>query len=79
MNGSMSNLPETKYSLGDIVYHRLREDKEKGMIVGITFALDGGFYYEVVWGGCGYPMDHFEMELTSEYLPQFDGLRDEDA
>ena len=36
------------YDLGDVVYHRLAEERRKGLITGFTITPDGHFYF-VTW------------------------------
>ena len=64
---------ETEYSLGEIVYLRMREDKKQGMITGVTIrpGKDGStMSYNVTWGDTAETM-HYSIELTREYLPEF--------
>lgn len=57
------------YWFFDIVYLRVRSEKLTGMITGIALKPTG-LTYAVTWG-TGTETWHYEMELTSEYVPDF--------
>jgi hypothetical protein len=59
-----------RHDMGDIVYHRLATERRKGMITGFTVAPDGAIYF-VTWSDRG-ETKHFEIELTSEYVPDYE-------
>jgi hypothetical protein len=57
------------YSLGDVVYHRLVEDRFPGMV---TYLLIKpiGVVYGVTWPN-RQETQHYEIELSSEYVPDY--------
>ncbi len=59
-----------RFALGDIVFLRVREDRQQGMITGII--IRPGFYVYLVSWSCGAEMPHFEIELTAEFHAGFD-------
>ena len=61
---------KTNYWFGDTVYLRVNEDKKKGMVVGIHLRPGSQTSYSVCWAG-GTETCHYEMELTSEYIPEY--------
>jgi hypothetical protein len=63
------NAENFDFKLGDIVYHRMNDDKNKGMITAINFRMTG-VLYEVTWGSNNSSW-HYQMELTDEYLPDY--------
>ena len=58
------------YAFGDTVYHRARSDKVRGIVTDIKFCGDGGVLYAVCWGTVGSD-NHYEMELTDTFVPDF--------
>jgi len=60
----------THYWLGDTVFHRLATECSKGMITGINLCPDG-LYYWVTWSD-RHETKHYEFELTSEYVPDYE-------
>jgi hypothetical protein len=61
-----------RYWVGDIVYRRLALDKEKGMITHVIFDGSDTPKYKVMWAMSPYAIKHTEIELTSEYIPDYD-------
>jgi hypothetical protein len=57
------------YWFEDIVYLRVREEKKKGMVTGIGIR-PGGTTYFVTWEEG--ESDHYDFELTSEFIPDYD-------
>ena len=59
-----------KFRIGDVVYLKTASEKCKGMVTGlVTSPL--GTAYDVTWEG-GYDSRHFDIELTTEFIPDFD-------
>ena len=61
----------TEYSIGDLVYLKLREDKEKAYITGISVRPAGVAYY-LSWGDATESF-HYDFEITKEYVPNYAG------
>lgn len=60
----------SRFVLGDIVYLKIREEREPGMITGIT-VRPGTHIYHITWeDGC--EATHYEIELTDTYEPKFE-------
>ena len=57
----------TKYDIGDIVYHRV--DNQKGMIISATIT-GHGINYTVQWSHSVYG-NHAEIELSLESCPDW--------
>ncbi len=70
MTLSTSHTVTSAYWLGDIVYHRLATEKRRGMITGINLCPDG-MYYWVTWSD-GHEMKHYPIELSTEFLPDYE-------
>ena len=70
-----------KYSLGEEVFHRLAQEYAPGYITGL-FAVPNGIGYCVTWGDM-LERAHYELELTTEYIPRYGGQdsrgRDDDG
>lgn len=60
----------TKFEFGDIVFLRVRVERFPGMITGIIVRPVGGFLYQVAWGDKT-ETNHFEVELTREFVPDY--------
>ena len=60
---------QTAYWFGDVVFHRIKEEKVRGMITGINLKPVGATFL-VMWAD-GKELWHFDFELTNEYLPEF--------
>jgi hypothetical protein len=60
------------HSIGDIVYHRLAAEREPGLVTGL-FVRPGCCGYNVTWPDC-VERTHYEMELTTEYLPDYGAI-----
>lgn len=65
-----------KFDIGDIVYLKLREDKYKGILGGFDVRPTGNTYF-VAWedGSNSY---HYDMELTSEFIPTYNSTHAEE-
>lgn len=59
------------YSIGDVVYHRMASERRRGLVTGLG-VNPGGKIYFVTWQD-GQEFKHYELELTTEYFPDFDG------
>lgn len=53
-----------KFSLGDIVYHVLEQDKA-GVVTGIMYRPIGVIYY-ITWKKDASECSHYDVELSSE-------------
>ena len=60
----MNSFYETKFSLNDIIWHKL--SCKKGMIIGINIR-SFGVLYEIVWSDMVNTF-HYEIELTEDNL-----------
>lgn len=58
------------YGLGDVVYLRLRDEPQRGMVTRVEFRANGGAFFEVSWGSATSSW-HYAVELTNEYVPDF--------
>lgn len=60
-----------KFSLGDTVFLKIREEREPGMVTGIVIKPDSYLNYCVTWqDGCEHT--HYELELTDTYEPSYE-------
>lgn len=59
----------TKFWFEDIVYLKVRNDKDRGLITGVTISPCGGIMYEVQWPETW--NTHHEIELSSEFEPDY--------
>jgi hypothetical protein len=66
---SLRPWPRTAFWFGDTVYLKVRSERLKGMITGIL-VRPGYLSYAVTWA-TGAENYHLEMELTSEFEPDF--------
>lgn len=57
------------YGLGDVVYLRLRDEPQRGMVTRVEFRGSGAFF-EVSWGSA-ISSWHYAIELSSEFVPDF--------
>ncbi len=62
---------KSRFRIGDIVYHRLRDEPRRGMVTGIFVRPTAVLYY-VTWPD-GQENCHHEIELTGEFVPCFEG------
>lgn len=60
---------KTAYWIGDTVYLRLRADRIPGLVTGVQF-YPGNYMYCITWG-TGTDTRHYELELTTEYMPDY--------
>ncbi|HMF38294.1 MAG TPA: hypothetical protein VKF17_16745 [Isosphaeraceae bacterium] len=58
------------YWLGDIIFHRIAEERKRGMVTGINICPDG-LYYWITWSD-GHETKHYPIELTSEFVPDYE-------
>jgi hypothetical protein len=65
-----------KFDLGDIVYLKINPEPYKGMVTGINVS-PGGNYYSVTWED-GHESNHYDMELTTEFIPDYRAKNAED-
>ncbi len=67
----MKRTIEALYWLGDVVYLRVNEERKPGMVTCVSVVAHGALCYRVGWRG-GADSIHYECELTSEYVPNYD-------
>jgi len=65
-----SRIIPLRYDLGDIVYHRLADERRKGMVTGLKIDPGGAMYY-VTWPD-HMEHQHFECELSTEFVPDYE-------
>ena len=66
-----------EFELGDIVFLRVKEDRVAGMVT-VVSVRPGHVLYGVSWASSpGSESFHYAMELTSEFVPQYDTYEDE--
>jgi hypothetical protein len=53
------------FDLGEVVYHRAAEEREKGIVTGIILCPHG-IYYWITWPDRTEGR-HYELELTADY------------
>ena len=70
MADTSSKIRPACYWIGATVYHRLVDEKRAGLITGVTFTPEGHYYW-VTWPDLS-EAKHYEMELTSEYVPDYE-------
>lgn len=58
------------YWMGDIVYLRHASEERRGMVTGVM-VIPCGWMYLVSWEGADNEQSHYEIELSSEYVPMF--------
>lgn len=56
---------ELDFAIGDVVYHRCRDDPVRGIVTGYHVRPDS-ILYDVTWGNTGQETEHYGIELTSE-------------
>lgn len=61
---------QTKYTIGDVVYLRVNDERKPGMITIISIRPHGYVLYCVVWRG-GSETWHSDFELSTEYVPDW--------
>lgn len=66
-----SRIIPLRHDIGDIVYHRLAAERRRGMVTGITITPDEVTYW-VTWPPEFHEKKHYEFELTSEYIPDYE-------
>lgn len=59
----------SRYGIGEVVYLRLRDEQKRGMVTRVLFRPDG-VMYETSWADAASSW-HYEIELSSEYVPDF--------
>ena len=59
-----------KFRIGDVVYLKIRREKHMGMVTGIS-VRPNGCNFAITWEG-GDESQHYDIELTSEFIPNFD-------
>ncbi len=72
----MDHLIKAKYWLGDVVYQRVAAERLPGMVIRVT-VTPAGVAYAVSFEG-GFENTYYEMELTTEYIPEYVEGREED-
>jgi len=58
------------YDVGDVVYHRLADERHRGLITGIQIQPDGASYW-VTWGD-RHETRHYACELSTEFVPDYE-------
>ncbi len=61
---------QSRYWLGDIVFLRVADEREPGMITGCKFAPHGGLIHCVTFKARD--SWHYECELTPTFVPNFE-------
>ncbi len=59
------------YVIGDVVYHRLADERRRGIVTGILVRPTGQSYL-VTWPDQG-ETAHYAFELSTEFVPDFEG------
>ena len=59
------------FDFGDIVYFKCRTQKIPGMVIGFVYVSGSPGKVLVKWGDDAQQMEHFLIELTTEYEPDF--------
>lgn len=70
MNASKKLEFDVLYDLGAIVYLRIKDERQPGMVTGFTVRQNAVIYL-VSWPD-GNERGHYEMELSSEFVPNFE-------
>jgi hypothetical protein len=58
-----------KFWFGDIVFLKVAQDRNPGMVTGVILRGNNSTTYEVTWDG-GVTL-HYDMELTTEFVPDW--------
>jgi hypothetical protein len=61
---------KTAYKIGQVVYHRLAEERRRGFVKGITVTPEGVHYW-VTWPDLS-ESKHYDIELSAEYVPDYE-------
>lgn len=56
----------TKFVLGDIVYLKIRKERNAGMVTCISVRPGNMIYYGITWED-GYEGTHYDIELTDSH------------
>lgn len=68
----MSDIIRVRYVFGDVVYLKVRTEKQPGMVTGII-VRPGGTTYGVTWN-TGLETNHYDFELSEVYEPSYDQI-----
>lgn len=66
----MKKTIDLDFDLGEIVFLRVRDEPEPGMVTGFCCALNNCLTYYVSWPS-GQELRHFAQELTREFIPSY--------
>lgn len=69
---------ESEYWIGDIVFLRVAPERYAGMVTALRICPQNCLVYEVGWEGRS-ATNHYAIELTSEFVPQFDTYTEAEA
>jgi hypothetical protein len=58
------------YDIGEVVYHRLADERCRGLVTGILVRPTGQSYF-VTWPDQG-ESAHYAFELSLEYVPDYE-------
>lgn len=61
---------KSKYEIGEVVYLRVRPEKNYGMVTGLS-VRQSGITYAVTWEDANEKW-HYDCELSSEFTPRFE-------
>lgn len=67
---------ELPYDYGDVVYHKTKSERVKGMVVGYTLR-PSNFMVIVIWEENLEEIAHYPVELTREFEPTYPAKEDE--
>jgi hypothetical protein len=65
----MNRVFYAKHWIGDVVFLRLRGERQPGMVTQVAIRLTG-VLYGVTWGN-GTESYHYDIELSLEYVPDY--------
>jgi hypothetical protein len=71
-----ANTIYAKFRLGDVVYHKLCKDKWPGIVTGLLVRPTGTHFF-VAWGD-NTESQHYDLELTAEFVKEYDTDNAED-
>jgi hypothetical protein len=64
-----SRIIRLDYDIGDVVYHRLADERRRGLVTGIL-VRPSGCSFLITWAD-HVESTHFAMELSGEFIPDY--------
>jgi len=67
---TLSRIIHLTYDIGDVVYHRLADERRRGLVTGVLLRPTGQSYL-ITWPDQG-ESSHYAIELSSEFVPDYE-------